>query len=356
MEALWSYVKSIYYKTAPGEDRDKPDSNYSMLDLAFAMDCTGSMSSYIKEAQRNIRSIVEEIVSKEAQSVRLALVQYRDHPPQDDTFVTSVNDFTSSVSSMKSWLDHCSAQGGGDEPEAVADALQKVLKLKWRQNATKMCVLVADAPPHGIGCGGDSLPNGCPDGHDPMAITQKLASSGISLYVVGCEPSINRYRPFFEALCHITGGQYVSLRNASLLSPVIIGGAREEISLDRLQNDVSEEIESAIQLSPGEEIDEDILIEQVYAKLQKQGATTVQLQQGHQALPEACAPAKKMAACVNLKEVRGEMQKLSQHTNQSSCASALDDTPRCSAAYSVVEQKVDRSQASRMVRKHLSKK
>lgn len=51
-------------------------------DLAFAMDCTGSMASYIESAKNNIRAIVEEIVRSEKSDIRLALVEYRDHPPQ----------------------------------------------------------------------------------------------------------------------------------------------------------------------------------------------------------------------------------------------------------------------------------
>lgn len=52
------------------------------LDLVFVMDCTGSMGSYIDSATKSIRSIVEEIVVSEKSDVRLALVEYRDHPPQ----------------------------------------------------------------------------------------------------------------------------------------------------------------------------------------------------------------------------------------------------------------------------------
>ena len=50
---------------------------------------------------------------------------------------------------------------GGDTPEAVADALQQVLKLDWRADSTKVCVFIADAPPHGLGrdCS-DGFPNG----------------------------------------------------------------------------------------------------------------------------------------------------------------------------------------------------
>lgn len=51
-------------------------------DLVFIMDCTGSMGSYISSALENIRSIVEEIVVSEKSDIRLALIEYRDHPPQ----------------------------------------------------------------------------------------------------------------------------------------------------------------------------------------------------------------------------------------------------------------------------------
>ena len=50
---------------------------------------------------------------------------------------------------------------GGDGPEAVADALHQVLKLNWRQTATKICIFISDAPPHGLGMdSGDGFPNG----------------------------------------------------------------------------------------------------------------------------------------------------------------------------------------------------
>ena len=45
---------------------------------------------------------------------------------------------------MKQWLEGCSAAGGGDEPEAVADGLNEALKLSWRKEATKIVVLISD--------------------------------------------------------------------------------------------------------------------------------------------------------------------------------------------------------------------
>ena len=46
------------------------------------------------------------------------------------------------------------------------------------------------------------------------------------------------------SLAYITGGQYVPMVNAKLLAKVIIGGVREEISLDRLMQDAQEDIRS----------------------------------------------------------------------------------------------------------------
>ena len=64
--------------------------------------------------------------------------------------------------------------------------------------------------------------SGCPKNHDPMEITNKLAEKGVTIYTVGCEPSLTPYKDFFMAISHITGGQYVPLGKASLLSQVYL--------------------------------------------------------------------------------------------------------------------------------------
>ena len=254
------------------------------LDLAFALDCTSSMDSYIHSAKDNIRRIVEEIVASEKSDVRLALVEYRDHPPEDSSFVTRTHDFTSSVKTMKGWMDQCSAEGGGDCPEAVADALHDVLKLNWREEATKICVCISDAPPHGLDNSFviDGFPTGCPAGIDPMTVTHQLAEKGITIYMVGCEPSICPYKDFFMAVAYITGGQYVPLTKAQLLTKVIIGGAQEEISLEQLMSEVEEAVQAEV--AAGRKIDEDRFARRVHNKLQSKGVKTKQLQRNFESL------------------------------------------------------------------------
>lgn len=123
---------------------------------------TLSSRIFIQSATKNIELIVENIISsgKLASSASLAigLISYRDHPPQDNSYITKTFPFTSDVALMKEHLKTLFASGGGDGPEAVASGIKAALDLNWRRNASKMAVLIADAPDHGIGEYGDGFP------------------------------------------------------------------------------------------------------------------------------------------------------------------------------------------------------
>ena len=60
----------------------------------------------------NIKEITHDIVRLAEVDFRMALVEYRDHPPEDKTFVTRVLQFTSSVPDIKTRLDACDAAEG----------------------------------------------------------------------------------------------------------------------------------------------------------------------------------------------------------------------------------------------------
>lgn len=284
------------------DSTEKQDADNSFLDLAFAMDCTLSMGPYIESARNNIRQIVEEIVSREKSDVALALVEYRDHPPEETTFVTRVNDFTNSVSKMKQWLEACWAYGGGDEPEAVADALHALTKLHWRSTSTKICVLISDAPPHGLTQDRDGFPNGCPQGFDPMKIVRQLAERGITLYAVGCEPAISPYTDFFSAIAYITGGQYIPLSRANLLSQVIVSGAGEELSLEKLLEEVGEEV--CLEASSKITIDEDELSARLHKKMKLKGVRTKQIRLNNDALASISRDAIQLSGLCDMEAVR----------------------------------------------------
>ncbi|CAF1477916.1 unnamed protein product [Adineta ricciae] len=71
---------AVQIEKVPRPELVKHDS--AILDLVFAMDCTGSMGPYIESAKDNIHGTIEQIIANETSDIRLALVEYRDHPPQ----------------------------------------------------------------------------------------------------------------------------------------------------------------------------------------------------------------------------------------------------------------------------------
>ncbi|XP_063421469.1 uncharacterized protein LOC134706447 [Mytilus trossulus] len=273
------------------------------LDLAFVMDCTGSMGSYIDTARKHIQAIVDEIVTSSNTTVRLALIEYRDHPPEDNTFVTKTYNFTDSVFMMKIWLNAARASGGGDGPEAVAEALFKATKLSWRPEATKITVLISDAPPHGLVPSQDSsFPNGSPTGHDPMKIVRDLAQMGVTLYVIGCEPAILPYKDFFMALDYLAGGQYVPLSRPELLVDVITGGAKEELSIQKFEKLVNAEVQKAI--AAGGTVDKQKISQTIYNQLVNTGATSTHLLLNNATLEGTTDAAKQIASATSMAEVR----------------------------------------------------
>jgi hypothetical protein len=78
----------------------------------------------------------------------MGLVAFRD---RGDEYVTRVVDLSSDLDSMYATLMDFRADGGGDTPESVNQALhESVTKFKWSGNkkTLKMIFLVGDAPPH----------------------------------------------------------------------------------------------------------------------------------------------------------------------------------------------------------------
>jgi von Willebrand factor type A domain len=127
---------------------------YLFSDVLFLQDTTGSQGPYIASATKAIGSICQKIADTaniKPEDIRFGLIAFRDHPPQDKSYVTKNFGFTSKISTMEKNLKSLKASGGGDGPEAQTAALAEALNMKWEENAAKMVVLITDSPPHGIG-------------------------------------------------------------------------------------------------------------------------------------------------------------------------------------------------------------
>jgi Mg-chelatase subunit ChlD len=119
------------------------------VDVVFVLDTTGSMSGLIQAAKEKIWSIATTLASAQsAPEIRMGLVAYRD---RGDAYVTRVVDLSSDLDSMYATLMDFQAQGGGDGPESVNQALHDAIhKMSWNQQdgTYKVVFLVGDAPPH----------------------------------------------------------------------------------------------------------------------------------------------------------------------------------------------------------------
>jgi uncharacterized protein YegL len=120
-----------------------------VVEVAFVLDTTGSMSGLIENAKRKIWSMATSIVDANPDAeVRMALVAYRDI---GDEYVTKKFDMTTDIQGLYAELLKFRAQGGGDWAESVNEALDvAVTKLNWSQekHVRRIVFLVGDAPPH----------------------------------------------------------------------------------------------------------------------------------------------------------------------------------------------------------------
>lgn len=180
----------------------------NQVDLAFVVDTTGSMGAFIGAARQHMIALLRSLAdgADTPPDLRVALVEYRDHPPQDHTFVARPHAFEANLARCQKVINGLAPGGGGDAPEAVYDGLETACtELKWRPHSYRIAVLIGDAPPHGIGCGGDGFRHGCPCGLNAEQVTARFEKNGITLYALGLTATV---RNSFTTLATWTGGEY----------------------------------------------------------------------------------------------------------------------------------------------------
>jgi len=119
------------------------------IEAVFVLDTTGSMSGLIQTAKEKIWSIASSMAQADpAPEIRIGLVAYRD---RGDSYVTQVIDLSSDLDSVYAALMEFRADGGGDGPESVNQALADAVgRISWSrdQGVYRTLFLVGDAPPH----------------------------------------------------------------------------------------------------------------------------------------------------------------------------------------------------------------
>lgn len=117
------------------------------IDILFLLDTTGSMSDEIQKLKDTLVSIHHKITQvRIAVAPRFGMVLYRDI---GDAYVTKVFDLTGDLEHFQRLLDEVEANGGGDKPEEMEEALKKSLtEIAWNPNGIRLIFAITDAAPH----------------------------------------------------------------------------------------------------------------------------------------------------------------------------------------------------------------
>jgi Mg-chelatase subunit ChlD len=171
------------------------------MDVALVIDTTGSMGDEMAYLQAELDSIVARLKQDAGNlDLRIGVVLYRD---EGDDYVVRSSPLTRDVASIRSMLAAQDADGGGDTPEAVDQAMAAAATLDWRPNAAKALVLVADAPPH------DDRHNATLDA------TGALRSQGVQIVPIAASGVEATAQYMMRTMAALTQGRYIFLTDDS---------------------------------------------------------------------------------------------------------------------------------------------
>lgn len=143
-----------------------------LIDVAFILDSTGSMSEEIAAVKTTIQRVASGLRDSNVR-IRMGLVEFKD---RGDPFVTRVYPMSSDLERFSQQVASVQASGGGDTPESGNEALHVALEqLAWRDAAlARLGFLVGDAPPH----------LDYPQDYDYALEARSAAHRGIQIYTV----------------------------------------------------------------------------------------------------------------------------------------------------------------------------
>ncbi len=172
-----------------------------IVDLLFIVDVTSSMGGLIQSAKANMRSMLEKVNKDNIVDLKVGFSFYRDHPPQDTSFVTAVFDLVDSDKAQE-YINQATIDGGGDYPEAVLDGIiDGVEGLSWRKGSKRIAFLIGDAAPQGMDHYGDCCLCGKTWG-DAVAVAESNKVIVYSIVLGGNRDT----RDTFKTLSTFTGG------------------------------------------------------------------------------------------------------------------------------------------------------
>lgn len=151
------------------------------VDFVFVVDITGSMQPIINSIISNISSFTQNLL-KRGIDYRIGLVLFGDD-------VERIYDPTQNVYTFLSWISGVKAKGGGDVKENALEALEfTTSSIKWRAEATRVNVLITDAPYHQKSEEGNGITN-----QTTESIIELLQRNQVRVFSI-VPPKIDQYQ------------------------------------------------------------------------------------------------------------------------------------------------------------------
>jgi len=173
------------------------------VDLVFTIDTTASMGDFMYSAKRNLQNIIGKLSDKYDLDLKVGGVEYRDHPPQDHSFVArNISNGLVKPETACDKISNLGVDGGGDGAEAVFDGIIKMTEMLFRDSSLRIGILVGDAPPHGMGAGQSQdlkWNKQCPCGTTLDDISAALEENGMTLFSVAMNNDVKKY---WEKICN----------------------------------------------------------------------------------------------------------------------------------------------------------
>ena len=118
------------------------------VDVLFVFDATGSMGDELRYLQAEMKDVIARATEATGGlKIRTGAVVYRDH---NDEYLTRISRLTDNLKTTQEFIDKQEANGGGDYPEAVPEALMAAMNSSgWNDAArARIAFLILDAPCH----------------------------------------------------------------------------------------------------------------------------------------------------------------------------------------------------------------
>lgn len=189
------------------------------LDLGFMIDVTGSMGDELHYIHAELNHIVQRVQQNiQGITVRVGATFYRD---RTDPVVVQQIPFTTNIPGFVAMMGTIAAGGGGDYPEDMNAGLAASMNnLRWtEQNAIRVLVMVADAPPQHYG----------DENFTYHSAIQQASAQGIRLLPVAASGSDRSTEYLFRSMGAATSTPYVYLTDESG-----VGGPHMEADTDRV--------------------------------------------------------------------------------------------------------------------------